>query len=69
MEATYWFPGWKTSDSGQEKDFPMRTEAKSDLVQIEVPSGRHSVGYAAWLPFGRNLLGNGWVLELPAVWN
>ena len=47
----------------------MRTEAKSDLVQIEVPSGRHSVGYAAWLPFGRNLLGNGWVLELPAVWN
>jgi hypothetical protein len=39
----FWFPGWKASGLGSEEDFAVRSEAKSGLVQIEVPSGRHSI--------------------------
>jgi hypothetical protein len=39
----YWFPGWKASGPSTGEDFPVQSEAKSGLVQIEVPQGRHSV--------------------------
>jgi len=39
----YWFPGWKASGSGLGEEFPVQSESKSGLVQIEVPAGRHLV--------------------------
>jgi hypothetical protein len=39
----YWFQGWQAFDVASNRELPVQPEAKSGLIQIEAPNGRHEI--------------------------